>query len=265
MAQTSSITLVNSNNIDNLIDYLVKNKIKHKIKFTSAKKIVTYLFKRHKYEAKGYLNPSIRKRDLHLIMKVKKHVESNNIQYNKYIPKIKYITNYVPDKVQSSKNYYEIDLNAAYWYFAHKNGFISDEIFKDGLNLKKFTKKARLMALGSLATVHNTLEFNGKTYGELTTEINPTSPIFFKCAYDTSLLIQKIQKLIGSDFLFFWVDAIFFKNEKNINKIINFVELNGLKAKIKPIYKVIKNAETLEIYEALNKKPKVFNFEKKKK
>jgi len=265
MAQIHSFTKVNSNNIDGLINYLVKNKIKHKIQFTSAKKVVTYSFKRQKYEAKGYLNSSIRKRDLHLIIKVKKHVETNQIEYNGYIPKIKYITNYVPDKIINSKNYFEIDLNAAYWYFAHKNGFISEEIFKDGLNLKKFTKKARLMALGSLATVHNTLEFNGKNYGELTTEINPTSPLFFKCAYDTSLLIQKIQKLIGEDFLFFWVDAIFFKNEKNIKKIINFVELNGLKAKIKPIYKVIKNSETLEIYEALDKKPKIYNFEKKKK
>ena len=103
-----------------------------------------------------------------------------------------------------------VDINACYWFVAHKLGYISDTLFERGLNTKK--KKGLLIAIGCL----NKLPMI-KTYkdGECidtsfdTAQHQMYSPFYWNIIYHTHELMIESFKVFGDDWYMFLTDCLF--------------------------------------------------------
>lgn len=125
-------------------------------------------------------------------------------------------------------NCIEIDLNAAYWNKALQLGYIDKNIY-DKASYSKISKKARLIALGSLAKT--TYFYNGEN-GILTLsgkQRELTAGIFFHIAHEVSIDILTIAYSLKT-FIFYWVDAIFLR-EKEFKKASDLISIFGYEYK----------------------------------
>lgn len=105
----------------------------------------------------------------------------------------------------------EIDLTQAYWNCALLNNIISENTYLYANN-PKISKKARLIALGTLAKCTRTIEYDGQKYIGRPVEMEaPTAKLFYLCCKDVADFMQHLGREAGSDFIFYWVDAIFLK------------------------------------------------------
>lgn len=103
-----------------------------------------------------------------------------------------------------------VDINACYWYVAHKLGYISDSLFERGLRTKK--KKGLLIAIGCL----NKLPMI-KTYkdGEClsttfdTAYHNTYSPFYWNIINYTHEMMIDSFKQFGDDWYMFLTDCLF--------------------------------------------------------
>ena len=173
----------------------------------------------------------IPKSELGLIKAVKTHCEALPLELNVNRKKIRYIdiSPIVPNMVHT--DIYEIDLTGAYWNIAFREGIINKELFERG---KLVSKKARLIALGALAKNVTTLYFDGErwTIGGITE--NKKADYFFRVAEMTGEIMQELKYCAGSNYLFYWVDAIFFRAPA-LNEIKRFLFSRNLEYKIYPI------------------------------
>lgn len=170
------------------------------------------------YTAKTKLKNS----DLSFIGQVKKHAKNlTNIprltaEDVHYIEKTNLPENYI------IKNCFELDLNAAFWNFAHQENFITDELHKKGLTMPK---KTRLISLGALAKKITVMRYTGERFMPIEfIRSEDTQGVFFKVAQLTSELMTTLQFLVEKDFLFFWCDAIFVKNEAALNICMEYLQ-----------------------------------------
>lgn len=250
-------------NEPDLFDYietLKQNDFEFKIVQSSSKiTVICNEFKRTYFP-----NDLKQKKGLHFIKKLKDYVTQNFSGY--YFDKpIQYIKQ--NKKMTFNKWYrnevYEIDLKAAYWNFALKNGFISQEIYNEGLTVDK---NIRLMALGSLAKTITTFDYKGFDLinEPLHDNSEQTRGIFLKVAYDTGNAMNELMKCLNSeDVFFYWVDAIFFKGKKNKEKIEQMILKMGLDYKIVPIKKIMRKENKILVVDKSGERP--FNFVKKTK
>ena len=103
-----------------------------------------------------------------------------------------------------------VDINACYWFVAHKLGYISDTLFERGLNTKK--KKGLLIAIGCL----NKLPMI-KTYLDGvcidtsfdTAQHQMYSPFYWNIIYHTHQLMIDSFKVFGDDWYMFLTDCLF--------------------------------------------------------
>jgi len=137
-------------------------------------------------------------------------VDRSNIYY--------YRANILED-IQAEKVHH-IDLNSAYLQTLYNYGWISPETFE---YCNKLSKPDRLASLGMLASNKDIFYYNSDGNIEAFEEIkNPLSDYFFFCSLKVGEILRDISSLIGSQFLFFWVDGFYFKDfnfisEDNIN------------------------------------------------
>lgn len=107
---------------------------------------------------------------------------------------------------------YNIDIKSAYANALKNNGYITDKTF--GM-LATLSKKDRLASVGMLASKKCITEYtntgNAVVYYE---QIADTAPFFFFCVQAINKIMEEIRQAIGSDFLFYWVDGIFFTGER---------------------------------------------------
>jgi hypothetical protein len=103
-----------------------------------------------------------------------------------------------------------VDINACYWFVAHKLGYISNTLFERGLNTKK--KKGLLIAIGCL----NKLPMI-KTYQDGvcidtsfdTAQHQMYSPFYWNIIYHTHQLMIDSFKVFGDDWYMFLTDCLF--------------------------------------------------------
>ena len=103
-----------------------------------------------------------------------------------------------------------VDINACYWFVAHKLGYISDTLFERGLNTKK--KKGLLIAIGCL----NKLPMI-KTYQDGvcidtsfdTAQHQMYSPFYWNIIYHTHQLMIDSFKVFRDDWYMFLTDCLF--------------------------------------------------------
>jgi len=145
----------------------------------------------------------------------------------------------------------EIDLNGAYWEFS--KWWLPAEIYERGLTVDKRT---RLAALGNLAKTTTESYFDGTEYHEdveVKTEI--TKDLFFSSAKATGD-IMSILKYTCTGSIFYWVDALFVKNEVDMLLALSVIASAGLQAKTYRCEKIIATEKQITIFSLAHKKHK---------
>jgi hypothetical protein len=108
-----------------------------------------------------------------------------------------------------------VDINACYWFVAHKLGYISDTLFERGLNTKK--KKGLLIAIGCLNKLPMIKTYvNGECVAtDFDMEYHNTySPFYWNVInYTHELMIESFQ-LFGDDWYMFLTDCLFVSVDK---------------------------------------------------
>jgi len=158
---------------------------------------------------------------MNFIKRVKKHVIDNNIagkfiDFDYQSEKINYIS--VKEFVEGEvlNDILEVDIDRAYWDTAYILGIIDTKIHRAGCS-DSIGKKARLAALGSLARHTETWVYNGKDIKKINERDNPkntksTENLWFAICRRVSDVMGEAVKACGSDFVFYWVDGIYVRN-----------------------------------------------------
>lgn len=111
-----------------------------------------------------------------------------------------------------------IDINSAYWETARILSVIDEKLYLRGLEVDK---TVRLAALGSLARQKHVWEFNGKRFIKKEPEGLPTDNIWFAICRRVSDVMVRISKKLGNNFVFYWVDGIYVKDDgKSVSYVI---------------------------------------------
>lgn len=113
----------------------------------------------------------------------------------------------------------KIDIKAAYWNYALKNGVVSEATNKyfnekfEGLSFKE-VKNARLKALGSLATKKKKLKYiNGlPDYESEIIERQPTIPLYMNICNGIDELMKKCHLEVPGCQYYYW-DCVFIKKQ----------------------------------------------------
>ena len=102
----------------------------------------------------------------------------------------------------------EIDLSAAYWNTAHDMGLISGPTWEKGLSAD-VPKQARLMALGSIASIKTKMRFDGEEYHFEGTQQGDYRGWFFAVAKRVGEVVSDYFEANPDTCLLYWVDAVF--------------------------------------------------------
>lgn len=154
----------------------------------------------------------------------KKESDKDKIKYYHYNPKYK-----EGDFIDEA---YEIDLKRAYFETLNKMGLLSPELYEKGRHENQVSKVGRLASIGSLAKRTRTIKFDGvkQTNSGLSDE-QPTAFLWDTICYKVGKIMMDAAKESGSEFIFFWVDAIFVK-ENTKDKIVELFKSYGFNSSV---------------------------------
>lgn len=189
--------------------------------------------------------------DLNFIKRVKKYIIDNDIPDKfvevDYLDKpIHYIAVSVRDSGVVLEDLLEIDINGAYWETAYILGVISKSIYERG---KEVDKKVRLAALGSLAKKKDVWIYDGKKMRREVIRSYQTENIWFAICKRVSDVMQEAVKLIGKDFVFYWVDGIYIHNDKSLlGSLISLFASYGYETKVKGIHSVVFKETSFDVF-----------------
>jgi len=129
---------------------------------------------------------------------------------------------------------YAIDISSAYATMMHNNGYISDNTFE---YIQKLPKMERLASIGMLAS--NKKEFKFDSDGnieEIQEIISPTENYFYFAVQETAKVMAEAKRIAFednmNDYLFTWVDCIYFKSKDKIKDITDYFDSMNIKYKV---------------------------------
>ena len=111
-------------------------------------------------------------------------------------------------------------------------------------------KPDRLICLGILAYEPFLREYKKGKLFDVKKTASEYRHIFFWCVKEIFMVSKKIQKKLGNDFIFSWVDGFYFRGEKNIAIIENFLRSKKLNFKTYRLFKF--NSEKEERFVKFN-------------
>jgi hypothetical protein len=115
-----------------------------------------------------------------------------------------------------SKKVLNIDISSAYATCLVRNELITEKTYRI---IKSLPKTERLPCVGMLATSHTKFSYsNGECYN-VDVYRSPTAPVFFYLIDEINYIMQQIQFLLGEDFIFYWVDGVFFNFDTAPEKV----------------------------------------------
>ena len=120
------------------------------------------------------------------------------------------LNNFFIDKV------YNIDLSSAYVYAIYNCGMITKDTFN---YLQTLKKGERLPSLVMLASSHTKFLFQGGKCLDYSVHREPTAPIFYRLIQEVNDIMEECRWILGSDYIFHWVDGIFFRYDTPAKKI----------------------------------------------
>ncbi len=186
--------------------------------------------------------------------------------------KISYIRNgYYNVGLHENDEYFEIDLNKAFWEFSFREKTISEKIYLRGLNKDEFgndippilnakgeitnhnRKPSRLIAMGNLAKRKQFLQFNGNVFSRPKSEPARNESIFFNVAQLTDATMKRLELIAGRDFIFYWCDAIFFRGTKTRDNICEFLQDQmKFEFKVIPINKIDVRNDSIKVWDNIH-------------
>jgi hypothetical protein len=184
--------------------------------------------------------------ELRFIKEVRRHVVKNEIhldpvfQENQYFASdIHYVKVARVPFGEEFDNVCEVDIDQAYWETAFQLGVIDQKIYQKGCK-GKISKKARLTALGSLARKSYKYDFKGYKMIDKTVESEPLlENLWFTICKRVSDVMHEVIEALGDDFIFYWVDGIYFQNKpENVSKAMVAFMNRGYQSKFKKINRI---------------------------
>lgn len=135
----------------------------------------------------------------------------------------------------NGKDVYNIDIKSAYANALNNYGLLTEKTFN---YLSNVDKTDRLAAMGMLASSYDTFKFDGinREPYEDSTFTKDTEIWFLLAVYEIQKIMIHIMQMIGGDFLFFWVDGVFFTGEHNRAKIEEFLKEKNYKNSFEQCY-----------------------------
>lgn len=177
------------------------------------------------------------------------HVDPDKLRY--------YVNGFNGDQIYSDK-IYNIDLRAAYATILFNKGILSKKTYK---YLMRLPKLERLVSIGMLASRKNTFHFNAKGVIIAETEvISPYSNFFFAAVKETFDIMQQMKTILGNDFLFSWVDGVYFMNRRHKTTVMNMLKSMKLNASFQVLheFEIEMNHEFHRLTYKKEGKPKYF-------
>jgi hypothetical protein len=155
-----------------------------------------------------------------------------------------------------------IDLSSAYVYAIYNAGIITKETFE---YLNTLNKKERLPALGMLASQHIKFYFEEGKCVKYESFRQPTANVFFALIQEVNDVMEECRWILGEDYVFHWVDGIFFRydtNQSKIDKIEKIITDLGFPYKYESVdnFSFQKDAENFVISMVKNGEPKRYDF-----
>lgn len=189
---------------------------------------------------------------LFFVSKIKRYILKNNLhkkiraKYNKQ-ENIKYFAhNRNIAEGEFFDDCYSVDIDKAYWTCAYHLGYVDTRLYKEGL---KIDKRVRLAALGTFAKRKYTYVFDGKKE-KLKNIVEPLYPhVFLNCAWMTYKLMNGCKRQIGDDFLFYWTDGIYCKNEGAAEICMDYLGRKGYDGKVEYIERILRTDECFKTFE----------------
>jgi hypothetical protein len=249
--------------VKNIAFYIERMKAK-KIPFTIEQTLSTTKLKTS--EATYYYVESASKLnnyELSLINKVKNDVKALNFDFD--VLPTKYIDLENNTNFDTEEQIYELDLNASYWNIAYKEKIISESTYKYAIENKKISKKARLISLGALAKKTHITEYDGIQFTKYYNIDNVNKHIFFYITRKNYEIMNVLKNIAKDNYLFFWVDAIFFKGSRTLNEIDLYLKSADIGYKYYKIDNIIKKDNCIDVISSEHKNNiRSFNFKKQK-
>jgi len=189
-------------------------------------------------DSSSQANRKIPSKELGFIRRVRNYIMKNEVYANfidnLYYPSdIKYVD--VSRKKPNSEflDCVEIDIDEAYWKTAYSLGVISKSLYREGSKENgKISKLCRLISLGSLAKKEYSYFFNGKQLRKTTERSVLTENIWYSICKRISDVMHEAKLIAGENFLLYWVDGIYVKNDPIvIEKIMDCFSSYGYEVK----------------------------------
>jgi hypothetical protein len=203
--------------------------------------LISKLFKHKTKNVFGYTT-----QELNFITSVKRYVLKNEIHLREEFQENQLFSEDVHfvrvQKVPVNKifeNVCEVDIDQAYWETAHQLGIISDDLYRKG-SKGNISKQARLTALGSFAKKVYRYKFKGKKVQSVEVDKDELlENLWFTICKRVSDVMHKVIEALGDDFIFYWVDGIYFNHtEENVNKVMGVFLEGGYNSKFKKINQI---------------------------
>jgi hypothetical protein len=191
---------------------------------------------------------------------VKESLQAAEIMNTKHI-KMNYGSKKDVDNI-ITKDVLNIDLTGAYVQALWHTGIIQEKTYQ---YLLKLPKMERLPAIGMLATSYVELFYEKGKCVSFKPHRAETSEIFFHLIDEINFVMRDIEYMLGDDYIFHWVDGVFFKKEtdnKKIQNVENFLlELDyPYKYESVETFKVRKQEDVVRIEMYKNNKFKRYEF-----
>lgn len=131
---------------------------------------------------------------------------------------------------ESYKELYCVDLNSAYLQALLNLGLIRDET-KEWID-SRLTKRERLVAVGMLAKQKHICHFAGGEEIQDYKEPSPLRFVFNALVQDVNRVMSGVRRNFEEDFVFYWVDGIYMKNEFIALQVEEYFNSMGYPCKI---------------------------------
>lgn len=188
-----------------------------------------------------------------------KPINPNELKYNSFSPSLKEVYS-DSGSIYEYENICEVDLTKAYYYAALNLGYISKEFFDECLTLPK---QHRLRLIGSIATRKTIFSYSPKNeipHQPFDVKVKQNEKLreaWDNIVYYVDSAMNEAQNYLGEDFLFYWVDGIYFKdyglNTKKVQLIFEKYGFDSTYEKLHRVEAVNKNGLIeLDVYKGEN-------------
>lgn len=158
-----------------------------------------------------------------------------------------YFDTFIEEPIQIDTAYL-IDIKSAYATILLNDGFISEKTFK---YIQTLPKRDRLAAVGMLAGRKDVFYFQGEELTGNDVIINPLHNYFWYCVKRTSEIMMQIKA--ETDPLFFWVDGIYLKTQRDAEKAKEILRSEKYFFSEKKIFSFVAQTKTTAENDILNK------------